>query len=167
MVEDVIRALGHATLGSRLRRLGERLQAEAQELTGLLTGEDLPSPHHTALAALNRNGPMNIGDLAVCLGQAQPGVTRMIGKMKTAGLVIAQTDLSDRRVSTVHLTERGKKRIAELEALHWPAVEAGVASLCRQLEGSLLDQLTGLETLLNEKSLKQRVLEAQAQETES
>ncbi|SHM25256.1 MarR family winged helix-turn-helix transcriptional regulator [Roseibium suaedae] len=165
MLEDVVRALGHATLGSRLRRLGERLQADAQDLTGILTGKDLPSPHHTVLAALNRNGPLNIGDLAASLGQSQPGVTRMIGKMKAAGLVTAETAPTDKRVSTIHLTKEGTARITELEALHWPAVEAAVADLCGQIDGSLLDQLSALETLLTEKSLKQRVLEAQEPET--
>ena len=32
MVEDVVRELGYLTLGSRLKRIGERLQAQAQVL---------------------------------------------------------------------------------------------------------------------------------------
>ncbi|MEJ8474637.1 MarR family winged helix-turn-helix transcriptional regulator [Roseibium algae] len=160
MVEDVIKALGYATLGSRLRRLGEQLQTDAQELSGALTGQDLPSPQNSALAALVRNGPLSIGDLSASLGQSQPGVTRMIGKMKSADLVTAQSDPSDGRISKIHLTEHGAARIAELERLHWPAVEQAVAALCEGLQGSLLEQLSQLEDILAEKSLKQRALEA-------
>ena len=30
MVEDVVRALGYLTLGTRMKRIGERLQADTQ-----------------------------------------------------------------------------------------------------------------------------------------
>ncbi|ADZ69720.1 MarR family winged helix-turn-helix transcriptional regulator [Polymorphum gilvum] len=157
MVEDVVRRLGHATLGSRLKRIGERLQADTQELTARLAESDLPVAHNPVLAALDRNGPMSIGDLAQALGQSQPGITRMVGKMKAAGLVETRTDATDRRVSTVRLTTRGEALTTHLKEVLWPAVEAAVADACEGLSGTLLEQLDQLEDRLAEKPLGRRV----------
>lgn len=156
MIEDVVRTLGHATLGSRLKRIGEKLQAQTQELTVDLAGIDLPVPHNPVLAALDRHGPMSIGDLARALGQRQPGVTRTINKMKADGLVGATPDTNDRRVSTIALTKKGAQLVAHLKATLWPAVNQAVADACAGLEGPLLDQLDGLEDALADKTLSAR-----------
>ena len=53
MIIDIVRELGHLTLGTRLKRLGERLQAQTQVL---LAAADigLPASHCPLLAALDR-----------------------------------------------------------------------------------------------------------------
>lgn len=157
MVEDVVRVLGYTTLGSRLKRIGEKLQADTQELTARLAETDLPTPHNPVLAALDRNGPMSIGDLALALGQSQPGITRIVGKMKAAGLVKTLPDPSDRRVNTVMLTKQGEDLTAHLQEVLWPAVEAAVADACAGLSGPFLDQLGQLEDALAAKPLPKRV----------
>lgn len=155
-MEDVVRALGYATLGSRLKRIGEKLQAQTQDLAGELAGTSLPTPHNPVLAALDRQGPLSIGDLAKALGQSQPGITRMINKMKSEGLVSVTSLEQDRRVSTVALTETGRHLVDHLKATLWPAVSLAVADACAALNGSLLQQLDQLEAALAEQSLSAR-----------
>lgn len=157
MVEDVVRTLGFTTLGSRLKRIGERLQADTQDLTTLLAETDLPVPHNPLLAALDRLGPLSIGDLAGALGQSQPGITRMVGKMRTAGLVEVRQAPADKRVSLIALTEKGEALVTHLKDTLWPATEAAVADACSGLSGSLLDQLSQLEKALAEKPLNKRI----------
>lgn len=157
MVEDIIKTLGHLTLGTRLKRIGERLQADTQELTTLLAGADLPTPHNPVLAALDLHGPLSIGDLAKALGQSQPGITRMVGKMKAAGLVHTEPGLEDARVNTVALTKEGVDLIAQLKSTLWPATEVAVTDACAGLSGSLLDQLAQLEKRLQDKPLTKRI----------
>ncbi|MCK7610913.1 MarR family winged helix-turn-helix transcriptional regulator [Roseibium sediminicola] len=155
-MEDVVRALGYATLGSRLKRIGEKLQAQTQDLAGELAGTGLPTPHNPVLAALDRQGPLSIGDLAKALGQSQPGITRMINKMKSEGLVSVTSLEQDRRVSTVALTEAGRHLVDHLKATLWPAVSFAVADACAGLDGPLLQQLDQLEAALTEQSLSTR-----------
>ncbi|CTQ53413.1 homoprotocatechuate degradation operon regulator, HpaR [Roseibium album] len=155
-MEDVVRALGYATLGSRLKRIGERLQGQTQELATTLADTDLPTPHNPVLAALDIHGPSSIGDLTTALGQSQPGVTRMINKMKADGLVEAMQDGRDKRISTIALTHEGKKLVEQLKATLWPAVTLAVEDACSKLDGSLLDQLAQLEDALAAKSLTMR-----------
>ena len=157
MNQDILRALGFATLGSRMKRIGERLQADTQELTELLAEGNLPVPHNPVLAALDRYGSMSIGDLAAALGQSQPGVTRMVGRMKESGLVETRPAPQDRRVSVITLTEKGAALTRHLKETLWPAVEASVADACASLDGPLLDQLAQLERALDQKPLRKRV----------
>jgi DNA-binding MarR family transcriptional regulator len=156
MSEDVVRALGYATLGSRLKRIGEILQAQTQIVAAELAGTDLPTPHNPVLAALDRQGPLSIGDLAKALGQSQPGVTRLINKMKSDGLVEASASRQDRRVTTIGLTAMGKALVAHLKETLWPAITLAVADACNDLEGPLLDQLAGLEEALAAQPLSSR-----------
>ncbi|POF34865.1 MarR family winged helix-turn-helix transcriptional regulator [Roseibium marinum] len=156
MVEDVVRTLGYATLGSRLKRIGEKLQAQTQELTEGLAGTDLPVPHNPVLAALDLHGPLSIGDLTKALGQSQPGVTRMVNRMKSDGLVEARSDDKDGRVSRISLTQEGERLVAHLKATLWPAAFLAVQEACAGLEGPLLDQLAQLEDALSEKPLIRR-----------
>ncbi|WP_299811414.1 MarR family transcriptional regulator [uncultured Roseibium sp.] len=156
MVEDVVRALGYATLGSRLKRIGEKLQAETQELTVDLAGTDLPTPHNPVMAALDIHGPLSIGDLTKALGQSQPGVTRMVNRMKSDGLVEAQSDDKDGRVSRISLTQEGERLVAHLKATLWPAAFLAVQDACAGLEGPLLDQLAQLEDALADRPLSRR-----------
>ncbi len=157
MVEDIVRELGYTTLGSRLKRIGERLQADTQEMARLLAGKDLPTPYNPVLAAIDRNGPLSISDLSACLGQSQPGVTRMIGKMKTDGFVETRAGETDRRVSTVHLTPAGQALTEHLKTAMWPHVETAVADACSKLGEDFLSQLTQLEEALAERPLAKRI----------
>ncbi|MEM9629958.1 MAG: MarR family transcriptional regulator [Pseudomonadota bacterium] len=159
MVEDVVRSLGYGTLGSRLKRIGEKLQAQTQEVAAELTGTDLPTPHYPVLAALDRSGPMSIGDLARALGQTQPGVTRMINKMKTAGLVKAMQDDNDKRISKIALTDDGKNKAGYFKQALWPNILLAVEDACSDLDGSFLDQLAQLEDALTSAPLMTRLPE--------
>jgi len=156
MVEDVVRALGYATLGSRMKRIGERLQAQTQDLSAALSETDLPVPHNPVLAALDRHGPLSVGEIAKALGQSQPGVTRMVNGMKAEGLVAARASEDDGRISKIFLTEKGLALVAHLKQTLWPAAALAVEDACSRLHGTLLDQLAQLEEALFEKPLTGR-----------
>ena len=153
MTKDVVRLLGYATLGSRLKRIGEKLQMQTQVLAAELAGTNLPTPHNPVLAALDLQGALSIGDLSKTLGQSQPGVTRMINKMKADGLVQAEPVEGDRRISRITLTKRGRHLVSHLKATLWPAVSVAVAEACADLDGPFLQQLDRLEDTLDRKSL--------------
>lgn len=147
MTEDVVRALGYLTLGSRLKRIGERLQAQSQNLFAR-ADIAVPAAQAPLLAALDRLGPLSIGDLTQALGVTQPGVTRMAGKLEAAGLVASQRQAGDRRVNTVALTAKGRRLVAQSKRAAWPPIEAAVADACAGLSGPLLAQVAALEDAL-------------------
>lgn len=156
MRNDIVKDLGHMTLGTRLKRLGELLQAQTAEITCGDLGYSVPIPQNPVLAALDRYGPMTIGQLSRELGQSQPGITRMINQMKGNDLVAGATDPDDRRLSRIALTNKGRTITSQMKNTLWPATASAVADACSDLHGDLLDQLTQLEVNLMRCPLRDR-----------
>jgi DNA-binding MarR family transcriptional regulator len=147
MTEDVVKELGQLALGTRLKRLGERLQSQTQVLLQE-AGIALPASHFPVLAALDRLGPMSVGELTESLGVSQPGVTRMLDKLSADGLVQSRQQADDRRVRTIALSRSGQQLIARAKRAVWPLVEAAVADACAGSTQPLLAQLTTVEEAL-------------------
>ena len=161
MIEDIVKELGYLALGTRLKRLGERLQAQSQfalERADI----DLPASHFPLLAALDRLGTLNVGELTEAVGMSQPGVTRMLDKLAAEGLVQSTQSLADRRVRTIELTKSGRQLVSKAKRVVWPAVEAAVADACAGPARTLLPVLAALE-----EALKKSPLSARAERLES
>ncbi|WP_172292394.1 MarR family winged helix-turn-helix transcriptional regulator [Pseudoruegeria sp. HB172150] len=156
MVEDIVRQKGYLTLGSRLRRIGERLQAETQKV---MADHDVPvqAGHYPLLAALDEQGPLSVNELVEALGVSQPGVTRSVGQLAKQGIVSVQRGKTDQRTRLVGLTDRGRDIVAQGREYIWPRIESGVAGLMAGQDGPLLEQLDHLEAALDEASLLQRI----------
>jgi DNA-binding MarR family transcriptional regulator len=155
MVEDVVRSLGLLPLGSRLKRIGERLHGEAQRIMEEM-GVPFPAGHYPFLAALDRLGPLAVGDLAVAVGITQPGATRAVGQLTKLGLVKTRPGNDDQRRRVVSLTTRGRDQVGFAKREVWPRIKAAVADLCAGLNGPLLDQLAAIEDGLDDKPLARR-----------
>jgi DNA-binding MarR family transcriptional regulator len=143
-MEDVLRSLGLLCLGSRLKRIGEQLQADTQRLLDVL---DVPvqSSQYPLLAALDRLGPLAIGELAQSLRITQPGVTRTVSHLTDLGLVESGQSGGDQRRRIIALTKRGQRLVDIAKRDVWPRIEHAVADLCRDVRGPLLDQLAAIE----------------------
>jgi DNA-binding MarR family transcriptional regulator len=156
-MEDVVRELGYLCLGSRLKRIGERLQADVNRLSER-AGLGVQAGQYPLLAAIDRNGPLTVGDLVDALGVSQPGVTRSVLRLVEMGLLEIERADEDRRQKTVALTEAGRRVVERSKEEIWRHVEAAVVELCGDLSGSLLDQLDAMEDRLGQTSLDRRAL---------
>jgi DNA-binding MarR family transcriptional regulator len=152
---DALRNLGLLSLGSRFRRLGERLQADTQVM---LNGLDprIAAGWHPVLDVLDREGPQSVGQLTSALGITQPGVTRMVAALVKIGVVEVTAGVADARVRMVSLTRAGQALVVEARAGAWPAVAAAVADLCDDFGEALLEQLARIEDRLDERPLHRR-----------
>jgi DNA-binding MarR family transcriptional regulator len=155
MSEDVVKELGYLTLGTRLKRLGERLQAQTQVVIAE-AAIDVPASHFPLLAALDRLGGVSVGELAESLGASQPGVTRMLDRLEADGLVETSHSVEDRRVRTVGLSKSGRQIIAKAKRVVWPVVETAVADACAGPAKALLAALAALEEALTAAPLSRR-----------
>ena len=129
MVGDFVKDRGYLTLGSRFKRLGERLQGEVQELART-EGFDVPAGLFPAIGALDEAGSLTIGELAEALGISQPGATRSVEKLAKLGLVKSVRKPADRRIKAVTLTDACKALVLAAKDDLWPRVERGVAEIC-------------------------------------
>ncbi len=155
MHEDVVKQLGYLTLGSRLKRIGERLQAQAEDLLRE-SGSSLSAAYFPLLAALDRLGQLSVGELSQALGVSQPGVTRMLERLESDELVSSESSASDRRVRQIALSRAGRQLVSRVKRQAWPRIESAVADACQSLSGPLLTQLAGLEEALAKDTLSSR-----------
>lgn len=157
-IEDVVKELGHLSLGTRLKRIGEALQAQTQEVLAAY-GFTQPAAHFPLLAALDRLGALSVGELSQAVGVSQPVITRSLRGLEDDGLVESETAAEDRRVRRVALSPKGRGLVQHAKREAWPAIEAAVAQACRGLTGDLLAQLAALEEALEARPLTKRVQE--------
>ena len=91
-------------LPSQLRltvmRLARRLR---QESAGDITASQL-----SALATVDRRGPLSLRELAEIERVAPPSVTRIVCALEERGLVVRTVDTADRRVARMASTEAGR-----------------------------------------------------------
>ena len=84
-------------------RLARRLRQQSEP--------DMTPSMLSALATVERHGPMTLRELAAHERVRPPTVTTVLGRLESAGLVSRDTDLDDRRVSWVSLTPEGKRLV--------------------------------------------------------
>jgi DNA-binding MarR family transcriptional regulator len=103
-----MRTIDQADLAVRLRlaiaRTARRLRQEA--------GEELSPSQTTALATIDRHGPLTPSELAVRERIQRPTVTRIVALLEQRGLVQRTRDPQDRRSSLVALTPAGRDLLA-------------------------------------------------------
>ena len=156
---DLVADAGHYMLGTRLKRLAERLQADAGEVVQRC-GLDLQPPQVGVIAAVTREGPLNVGDIAATLGVSQPAVTRVVSALEAREILAVEPDPADGRSRIVRLTASGEAMAAKLRTHVWPRLASGVVDLLYGRADDLLGQLSRIETALAEKSLYDRAFES-------
>lgn len=150
---DPIDSEGSVMMGSRLKRLAERLQAGAEAI-GRDCGLPTQPAHMPLLNALWRNGPLRIGEAAEAMGVSQPAVTRLANQLSDLGLVTTEDDQADARARRLALTARGRDVMETARTALWPRVRAAMDELC-DVE-ALLKSVSQLEAALAERPLERR-----------
>ena len=157
MIADTLAELGVTFLGSRMKRLAERLQADA---AATLQAMDLPiqPAQQQFLAVLRQQGPQTVGGIAQHLRISQPTATRAIQALVEQGLVDASREGRDQRQKLLALSPAGEALLDRLERDLWPRVEAAAVSLCGGRHAALLNEIALIEAELDQRSLVDRVL---------
>lgn len=153
MPADMIALEGAVMLGSRLKRLAERLQAGA-ELIAADCGLKTQPSQMALLAGLHRFGPMTVGEAAIQLGISQPAVTRIAGQLVELGLLGSGQAPGDRRSRMLSLTAAGQEAMELARTVMWPRLRAAVAELCDS--ATLLAEVEAVEAALAERPLERR-----------
>ena len=91
--------------------------------------EALPMAQIELMQALSDQSPARIGDLAARQRLSASTVSGLVGQLMTAGLVVRGTDIHDRRVAVVELTEAGRRQLAEWQAAHQRRIGAALERL--------------------------------------
>ena len=107
MKEDYILTDIITILTTKIAKIEEEALAESR--FSELTGKQM----HYLEAISNLNNP-NLGELATELNLSEPSITAIIDKFEEKGFIRKVKSDEDRRVSHIHMAERGK----EIEKVH-------------------------------------------------
>ena len=154
---DMMREQGALFLGSRLKRLADRMQGDVVRVVER-AGLPVQPSQYAPLATLDRFGPLTVTELAQALQISQPAVTRTLARLLELELVEARRLHRDQRHKTIALTAKGRDLLIRSKLLVWPQVEAAVAEILQTLPGSLLEQIDALEAQLVSRPLSERAL---------
>ncbi|KQY35999.1 MarR family transcriptional regulator [Caulobacter sp. Root487D2Y] len=157
MTPDTLADLGVTFLGSRMKRLADRLQTDA---AATLQAMNLPiqPAQQQFLAVLRQQGPQTVGGVAQHLRISQPTATRAVQALMEQGLIDASREGRDQRQKLLSLSAAGEALMDRLERDLWPKVEAAAVSLCGGRHAALLEEITMIETELDRRSLVDRIM---------
>lgn len=152
---DFFHQTGKLAIGSRLRMLTDKVTADAAAIYAMF-GVDLKPKWFPVFFLLSRNKQQTVTAIAREIGHSHPSVSKMIQEMSTKGLVETTRDADDARRNVVRLTAQGKK-ISDSLMQQCIDVTAAIERISRQTQNDLWLAIEEWETLLEEKSLLQRV----------
>lgn len=137
--DDFIREQGLPFLAHLLRRLSDRMVAEAGAFEAGLEVRAPPRTASTMLLLLAR-GPQAVTEIADRLRQSHPLVIDWIRQLRALGLVTKSTDPADRRRSLVALTDAGVAEAKRMAALS-PRIGAAYAAVLAEADADVVDAL--------------------------
>src|SRR3954468_13768318 len=104
--------MARTTTSPPVTHLAERLGLASVRLARLLRQQaegNMSPTMRAALGTISREGLVTLGALAAIEQVAPPTVTKVVGKLEDAGLVVRQVDADDRRICRVALSENGQR----------------------------------------------------------
>ena len=93
---------------------------------------DLTMPQLKAVIMLDAQGPMPMSRLAGALGVATPTATGIIDRLEERGLVVRESEPSDRRVVNCGLSNEGREIVSTFWELGRWEIENLISSLSNQ-----------------------------------
>jgi DNA-binding MarR family transcriptional regulator/N-acetylglutamate synthase-like GNAT family acetyltransferase len=156
MSRDVLAEMGYLALGSRLKRLAERVQAEATK-SFADRGYPVQATHFPLLAALTTYGPLSVGEAVDAVGISQPAVTRIHNSLQKLGLTRTVPVKGDNRQKQIRLTAKGEALVEDMKHTMWPHVRRAAQAICDGPDTDILSQISRIEDNLQTRALNARI----------
>ncbi len=148
---------GKVALGSRLRRLSEKLTEDAAKIYALYEVA-LDPKWFPVFYVLSHQEEASITEISQIIGHSHPSVSQIVKEMKKQGLVITDKSDEDARVSVVKLSGLGKQLVPKIEKQYLDVTQA-VEDLSAETQHDLWKAIEEVEFLLADKSFFDRVQE--------
>tara|TARA_B100000678_G_scaffold375_1_gene333 strand:+ start:4683 stop:5651 length:969 start_codon:yes stop_codon:yes gene_type:complete len=156
MSQDIIADAGYLFIATRMKRLADRMQADALKIFERNGFGEVTPAHMPVLYALSQKDGQSIGELVQQMGISQPAVTRTVTGMAREGFVTLEVAAADQRQKVIRLAPRGRALLTLLIRTGWPDITAAAEDLCTEVGGDVLGQLDALEAALAQKPLTER-----------
>ncbi len=156
-MEDIFEKAGKSALGSRLRRLSERMTDQAGSIYQLY-GNDFQPRWFPVYYALMGGQEKAISTLAQEIGQSHASISQIVKEMGARGQVKETKDKEDGRRNLISLSEKGVGMEPNMTQ-QIKDVELAVENMMKETSYDLWKAIQEWEFLLDQKDLLRRVLE--------
>ncbi|HEY9630015.1 MAG TPA: bifunctional helix-turn-helix transcriptional regulator/GNAT family N-acetyltransferase [Coleofasciculaceae cyanobacterium] len=152
---DFYSQTGKVALGSRLRRLSEKLTEDAVKIYDLY-GVTLDPKWFPVFYVLSHQERASITEIAQMIGHSHPSVSQIVKEMNRKGLTVLDKDVEDARVSIVRLSDQGKQLMPQFNQ-QVSDVNQAVEELLSETQHDLWKAMEAIEFLLANRSFLDRV----------
>jgi DNA-binding MarR family transcriptional regulator len=154
---DFFSITGKMAIGSRLRRLSERLTNESAEVYATY-GHDFQPKWFPVFYTLWSEGEKSITQIASFIGHSHPSVSKIVGELIRKGLLEEVKSDVDRRCNMVRLSDTGRD-LARQMSDQLEDVGSAVESIMAETNHDIWKAIEEWEFMLGQKSLLQRTIE--------
>lgn len=157
MSDNYYEKLGQLILGSRLRKLSERLMLEMGNIYKSKNIEFEPGWFHI-MYLLSENEKMSITQISEMLQVSHPSVIQVVGVLEKRDIVKISVDFNDKRKRMVELSENGKSLLERIKPV-WNEIDQMMIAFLSEGEYSrnILNAITEIEKNLDAKPLSERM----------
>lgn len=151
---DLMSDLGALALGSRLKRLSDRMMKSVSEIYKN-SGVDFESKWFPLFYLLSKEGEKGIMEIAEILHISHPGVIQLAKEMEKAGWIVSEKSGLDARKRHLKLTEKGWKNLPQLEEM-WVSFKENNEKVIRASKQNILLALEEIEHFLDNNDFKKQ-----------
>ena len=155
---DFYDRVGIIGLGSRLRRLSETITRDSTEVYKL-QGIDFEPKWWPVFYVLYKDGACSVKEIAEKIGHSHPSISQLTRGMVKRGIVKAEKDKADGRITLLSLTREGLDLVPGLEELYVD-VQKAVDNLLQESYHDFWKAIHDIEYALAQKGLLKRVKQA-------
>jgi len=156
MIQNFYNSVGKAAIGSRLRLLQEKINADAVEIYKMFNINMQPK-WFPVFYSLQDNS-FTITEIAKQIGHSHPSVSKIVSEMVKEGIILENKDVKDGRRNLLSLTPLGKEI---QDKLHNQVEDVGhaIEGILTSTRHNLWLAIEEWEFMLEQKSLANRVKE--------
>jgi GNAT superfamily N-acetyltransferase/DNA-binding MarR family transcriptional regulator len=153
--------VGKIAMGSRIRFLAETITEDAAQIYQLY-GIEMNPKWFPVFYVLSKTEGETISSIAESIGHSHVSVSKIVGEMRKAKVVIEKANTGDRRRTLVALSSLGLKIAKKIEE-QYIDVNAAIEEISTQSTQDLWQALEEWEKILKRKSLLKRVADLKIQ----
>lgn len=161
-MNDLIRDLGALALGSRLKRLSDRMMKDVGRVYEEHGLEFEPRWFPIYYQLVKTGSHVSVGELARISGFSHPAIVQILKDMTRKGVINSDEGADDRRQRFISLSDKGKRMAPELERI-WEDVRTAAGDVAQTSGVDLLAVISRMERSLDERGVYDRVKEIRKQ----
>lgn len=155
---DLLQQLGALALGSRLKRLSDRLMRDVSKIYAEHELE-FQARWFPVVFLLKDGAKLGVTEIAELLSMTHPAINQVANQLTKAGLLLSKKDSSDERRRILYLSKKGLSLVNQLEPL-WDTIKLCNEELINKSVKNIFTTLNKIESALEKKEMYDRVKHA-------